>query len=210
MIIPNALLWIVGIAVFALVAFLYLKLRGRSVDNYKVAAFLGFLATLATILLVLAPSKRIVIVEKWDGENPGYYTHRQINAYGFPEISISTGESFPTKGLEIRRGGKYVFNCSDSGMLLYPVAYGKSGAFKNTDDYKTPDPIYVEVGCYDEIPSIPDYWFTDPPSSISESENILETIWNGLFGSVEVKWCITPYNVEDYEEPTSDEESDEE
>ena len=207
MIIPDAFLWILGIAVFCLVAFLYLRLRGKSVDNYKVAAFLGFLATVATILLVLTPSKRIVLIEKWDGENPGY-THKQINVYGFPSITISNGESFPTKGLELRRGGKFLFNCSDSGMLLYPVAYGKSGAFNNTDDYKTPDPIFVDVGCYDEIAGIPDYWFTDPPASISESEHIFETIWNGLFGSVEVKWCITPYSIEDDEEPSSDEDSD--
>ena len=200
MIIPDLLLWIVGILVLCLVIFLYLRNRGLSWTNFQFAIGLGCIAATLAYLLITAPAKQFVIVEDWGEDTPGYYRHTVIDAYGHPVIKLNSGECFPTKGLPLSIGKKYLFNCSNSGMLLYPIVYGNySGlpsSFKKAEDYKAPEPTYVEVGCYDVIVSLPNSWFREePPKSISTSENIFESIWHRIFGSVEIRWRIIPYKL---------------
>ena len=159
MIIPDLFLWIVGIIAFCLVIFVYLKYKGLSWNSFKVAVGVGFLAAIGAVLLITVPAKRIVIVEDFAEDSPGYYRHTEISCYGHPDVKLHSGDSFPTKGLQLAVSKKYLFNYSNSGMLLYPIVYGNSSglpsSFKKAENYKSPDPIYIEPGCYDEIPSCP-------------------------------------------------------
>lgn len=196
MIISDTLLWIVGIIVFAAVMYLVVRKKQWSYALFRKGLGFGILAAFAIVFLIVLPSKRIVLIEDYKQANPPY-DHTLINAYGNPTIQLFDGDSFETKGLDLKMGKKYVFNCSHRGMLLYPVAYtntsGFSSSFKKGDNYKAPDPIYIQRGCYDEITSMPDFWFENPPESIESSEGLIESIWNSIFGKVEEKWCIIPY-----------------
>lgn len=198
MVISNLLLMLVGLLVLGCVTFMFLKYRGRTWSNFKLAFSLGFIAALGAVLLITRLAKKIVVVE--DFGEAGYYRHTEVNVYGHPNIKLHDGDSFPTKGLKLAFGKKYLFNCSSSGMLLYPIVYGNSSglpsSFKKSDNYNAPDPTYIESGCYDEIASIPNFWFREvPPTSISTSEHIFQYIWNTFFGSVEVRWRIVPYEL---------------
>ena len=197
MIIPEWLIWGAAILVAAVVAFLLRRRLGKDDNSLRLSLVAGILAGGAVALLILAPAKLIILVEEKDGA-PGTYTHKTFNVYGRPELPLSDGSRIPTDSLDLD-GKRHLFNCTDTGMLLYANAY-TSGKEK---DFEMPDPIFVDSGHYDLIPTAPDYWFTDAPDSITERENILETLWNSLFGSVSIKWAILPYDPD--EEETEDE-----
>jgi hypothetical protein len=206
MIIPEWLIWGAAILVAAVVTFLLRKRLGKDDNSLRLALVAGVLAGGAVALLILAPAKLIILVEEKE-DAPGTYTHKTFNIYGRPNIPTSDGAWIPTDSLDLE-GKRHLFNCTDMGMVIYPSAY-TSGKEK---EFEMPDPIFLNDGEYDRIPTAPSYWFTDAPDSITERENILETIWNSLFGSVTIKWAILPYDPDEDEselDELEDEEDDE-
>jgi len=205
MILPNWLPFAVGIAVAAVLIFLILKRRGKDEASLRLALFTGILAGFAAAALLTLPATGILLVEEKDGE-PGTYTHKVINVYGKPDIRNSRGETIHLQETDLATGKTYLFNDTESGMLLYATIYA-SGKEK---DYEAPDPVYVYGGSYEQIPSAPEFWFTDAPDSITERQGVLESIWATFFGSSTVKWAIIPYDLDedDAEGDESDTEED--
>ena len=196
MIIPDSLLWIIGLAVLGVVMYFYLRKREKKYSNIRTGFALGLLAAIAICFLITLPANSIVVIENDSDANPPY-DHTEYNTYGHPTIKLFGGSSLSTKEIDLKVGKSYLFNCSRRGMLLYPVAYtnmsGLPSSFKKADEYKAQDPIYVKRGQHTEISKVPSYWCSNPPKSIEKSENILERIWHTIFGVVDVKWCIIPY-----------------
>ena len=195
MIIPEWLIWGAAILVGLVVGILVRKhLHLDTTDNSTRLAFVaGVISAVAVAFLILAPAKLIILVEEKE-DVPGTYTHKTFNIYGRPEIPTSDGGWIPTDSLDLD-GKRHLFNCTNMGMVIYPSAY-TSGKEK---EFEMPDPIFVGSGGYDQVPTAPDYWFTDAPDSITERENIIKTLWNSLFGSVTIKWAILPYDPEEDE-----------
>ena len=204
MIIPN---WIFAAfsAAGLLIAYILLSIPGTIKNVGRWAVIIGLLIGALADYLVLLPARCYIIVEEKEG-TPGTYTHKTINAFGRPELPLSDGSTIPTDSLDLPKGRKpHLFNCTETGMLVYATAY-TSGKEK---DFDLPDPVYVESGCYDQIPNAPDFWFTDAPDTITERENIFKTIANRISGSANIKWTIIPYGLDD-EELEEDEVDDEE
>ena len=205
MILPNWLPFVVGILVAAVIIFLIIKRKGKGENAIRLALFAGILSGFAVAGLITLPATGILLVEEKDGE-PGTYTHKVINVYGKPDIRNSYGEVIHLKETDLATGKTYLFNDTESGMLLYATIYA-SGKEK---DYEAPDPIYVYGGSYDQIPNSPTFWFTDAPDSITERQGALESIWATFFGSSTVKWAIIPYDLdEDDAEGVETEEEEE-
>jgi hypothetical protein len=204
MIIPN---WI--FAAFALaggtIAYILLSIPGTIKNVGRWALIAGLLVGALADYLILLPARCYIIVEEKE-DAPGTYTHKTINAYGRPELPLSDGSTIPTDSLDLPKGRKpNLFNCTGTGMLVYATAY-TSGKEKDID---LPDPVYVESGCYDQIPNAPHFWFTDAPDTITERENIFKSIANSISGSANIKWTIIPYDLDDEELDEDEEDVDE-
>ena len=201
MILPNWLPFVVGILVAAVIIFLIIKRKGKGENAIRLALFAGILAGFAVAGLLTLPATRILLVEEKDGE-PGTYTHQVINVYGKPDIRNSRGETIHLQETDLTTGKTYMFNDTESGMLLYATIYASS----KEKDYETPDPVYVYGGSYEQIPNAPEFWFTDAPDSITERQGVLESIWATFFGSSTVKWALIPYDLD--EDDAEGEETD--
>ena len=206
MIISYLVFIIAFILAFGL-ALLFLH-RNKKKSNERLTRFdycVGLFVGILVVFLIRLPLKEIVIIEDYDSgyNNPNYQLrHSEITALGNPDIKLSNGKVFNISDLQLKAGKKYLFNLSKRGMLLYPVVYGNSkglpSSFKKAENYKAPEPIYTQSGFYNEIPNIPDYWFHEPPTSISTSGSFLD----GIFGSVDVRWCLLPYDIEGDDDPS--------
>ena len=204
MILPNWLPFVVGILVAAVVIYLIIKRKGKDENSIRLAIFAGILAGGALAALLTLPATGIILVEEKEGE-PGTYTHKVINVYGKPDFQNSRGETIHLNSTDVALGKTYLFNDTESGMLLYATIYA-SGKEK---EYEEPDPIYVYGGSYDQIPNAPEFWFTDAPDTITERQGLLESVWASLFGSSTVKWAIIPYDLDEDEEDAESDESNE-
>ena len=204
MILPNWLPFVVGILVAAVVIYLVIRRKGKDERSIRLAGIAGVLAGFAAAALLTWPATGILLVEEKEGE-PGTYTHKVINVYGKPDFQNSRGETIHLNSTDVALGKTYLFNDTESGMLLYATIYA-SGKEK---EYEAPDPIYVDGGSYDQVPNSPEFWFTDAPDSITEREGILESIWASFFGSSTVKWAIIPYDLDEDEDDAEGEETEE-
>ena len=135
MILPNWLPFVVGILVAAVVIYLVIRRKGKDERSIRLAGIAGVLAGFAAAALLTWPATGILLVEEKEGE-PGTYTHKVINVYGKPDFQNSRGETIHLNSTDVALGKTYLFNDTESGMLLYA----------KTDELVQPDNTYQMSG----------------------------------------------------------------
>ena len=208
MIIPSWIFWAIGILTF-IVVYILLKRKVNPENVWRWALVAGIFSALLFSMLLMAPAKHIIVVNEKDGA-PGTYTHKTFDVYGKPNLKISEDETIRLTNAELERGKTYLFNDTDTSMLLYPMVYN----FGKGKEIEKPHWVLVDSLCYDQIPHAPDFWFADAPDTISERHNVLEVLWNKIFGSAVIKWALVPFDPYEDEtenddvEATNDEEAE--
>lgn len=183
LIIVSALLGIIAACIYAY------KRKPKVYNEWIFILLLTFVGFGICYGCINFTSKRIVFIMS---SHEGSYTYHKFYAYNTPTIELVNGESIDTDELDLEYRNLYVFNCSNSGMLLYPIIYSEV-INDRVKRYQTPDPIYIGPNCFDSISKMPDFWFCDPPQYIEQS-NIIDYIVQDILGYLDIRWCVIPYS----------------
>lgn len=194
---------VIAVLICILTVYVYIKNTDRDTRSIRTLLASAVFVPCIAVWLCSSLSKNYMVVEDSLSDTSGL-NNTTYEVYGHPRITLSDGTVITTRGLGLLMSKNVVFNSSSRNLLVYPVVYGNTQgtpiSFKRAENKKTPDPVYIPSGCYDKVKKTPDYWFVTPPSSIEESEGLLESLWHEIVGAAKVKWCIIEY---DYE-PESD------
>lgn len=198
MIINTTILLILSIIIGCAAVFLYLKKTGDTLGEvWRVAFLILFAAGAMFYLAIESIATKVVVLE---GDSEWNYKHETILMLGSAYLMLSNGEVIDTNGHELKLGKTYCYNFTDTGMLLYPTVYTPTEGiflFDTPEDQEVPDAFYIDYGCYDEILTIPEFWFRDAPETLEVSEYFLERLWNSIFNISDIRWSVIPYAIEE-------------
>lgn len=171
------------------VGFLWIRNNRNPLENWKAGLWLIVIAGSLFAWLGSAITKNYTIIDS-------DMSRQHLECIGSPTITLKDGTEIETRGLGTGINGKWIFNASERDLIGYPVVYGDGGIF-GRDISKTPEPYLVESGYYLKVKRAPDYYFVEPPKSISVDEHWLIHIFSSIFGSKEVKWVLDVYEGEE-------------
>ena len=202
MILSNTFLVVFFLAVLAAV-FALLRVKCKDLFSRGGAVIISFLVAFFAFYLVQLTATKMIFVEN-DPNSEGQYTHRLVRFYGNTSFDIDD-YTIHTGDMNLKIGKYYLYNCTNTRMLMYPAVYGEG---KKLEKFVYPNPIIIEVDSCKLIPDSPDFWFTDtPPERVYSGGHFIQSIVENFTGHAELKWGIVPLAVnENLEDAPKDED----
>lgn len=196
MIINTNILFVIAALIGGAAAFVYIKKRGLSINELWRSSLAILIAAGSLFYWAIdSLGTEVVVLE---GETELNYMHKTVLMYGAGDIELKNGEIIETKGLGLKLGKTYCFNCTNSGMLFYATLYTPGEGifiFDTSKNIKIPESYYIDSGCYDEVIEMPEFWFRKAPKTVETSQHFFVQLWNSIFNIGDIRWSVIPYTV---------------